>query len=161
VALLSEIHLEIHESFCISNYHFCRNDGLPGRKGGTAVAVKEGIPQNLEDLPLLVSVEATGVFIPIGNSEVLLVALHEYPERAWNRADVTELSSLGRKCTLDICIYLIYMNLNFQPHNVPLITLLRRIVTFSILWSKGIFSNQMSFSLMSWAPTTYQSYPTY
>jgi hypothetical protein len=36
------------------------------------------------DLPPLVSVEATGVCIPIGNSEVLLAAVYKSPGRAWH-----------------------------------------------------------------------------
>jgi hypothetical protein len=75
VALFSETHLKPHERFFITNYHFYRTDRHPGRKSGTAVAVKKGIPDNLVDLPPLVSVEATGVCIPLGNIEVLLKLL--------------------------------------------------------------------------------------
>jgi hypothetical protein len=57
-------------------YHFYRTDRFPGRKGGTAVAVRKGITHNHVDLPPLVAVEATGACIPIGNSEVLLAALY-------------------------------------------------------------------------------------
>jgi hypothetical protein len=39
----------------------------------------------------LVSIEATGVCIPIGNSEVLLAAVCKSPGHAWNDADITEL----------------------------------------------------------------------
>jgi hypothetical protein len=70
VALFSETHLKPHERFSIQNYHFYRNDRKPGRKGGTAVAVKNSIPHNHVDLLPLVSVEATGVCIPIGNTEI-------------------------------------------------------------------------------------------
>jgi hypothetical protein len=56
----------------ISNYRFYRTDCFPERKGRTAVAIRKGIPYNHADLPPLVSIEATGVCIPIGNSEVLL-----------------------------------------------------------------------------------------
>jgi hypothetical protein len=72
VALLSETHLETHERFFIRNCYFYRTDRYPGRKGGTAVAVREGIPHNHADLPPLV-----GVCIPIGNSEVLLATVHK------------------------------------------------------------------------------------
>jgi hypothetical protein len=61
VSLLSGIHQELHESLCISNYHFCRNDGLPGRKRGTAVSVRKGIAHNHVDLPPLVSKQATDI----------------------------------------------------------------------------------------------------
>jgi hypothetical protein len=43
VALFSETHLKPRERFHIPNYHFYRTDRFPGRKGGTAVAVRKGI----------------------------------------------------------------------------------------------------------------------
>jgi hypothetical protein len=43
------------------------------------------------DLPLLVSVEATGVCIPIGNNEILLASVYKSPGCAWSDADITEL----------------------------------------------------------------------
>jgi hypothetical protein len=46
-------------------------------------------PHNHVELPPLVSVEATGICIPIGNSEVLLAAVYKYPGRAWNCAGIT------------------------------------------------------------------------
>jgi hypothetical protein len=67
VALFSETHLKIQERFFIPNYHFYQIDRFPGRKGGTDVAVRKGILHNHVGLPHLVSVEATGVCIPIGN----------------------------------------------------------------------------------------------
>jgi hypothetical protein len=36
--------------------------------GGSAVAVRKGIPNNPVDSPPLFSVKATGVFIPVDNS---------------------------------------------------------------------------------------------
>jgi hypothetical protein len=53
-----------------------------GRKGGTAFAVRKDIPHNHVDLPPLVSVEATGVCIHIGNSEVLPAAVYKSSGRA-------------------------------------------------------------------------------
>jgi hypothetical protein len=70
VDLLPGTHLKAHESFYIPNYQFYLTDRFPGRKGGTAVTVRKGIPRNHVDLPLLVSIEATGVCILIGNIEV-------------------------------------------------------------------------------------------
>jgi hypothetical protein len=75
VALFSETHLKPHERFFIPNFHFYRTDRYPGRKGETAVAVRNGIPLNHVDLPPPVSVEPTGVCIHIGNSEVFLAAV--------------------------------------------------------------------------------------
>jgi endonuclease/exonuclease/phosphatase (EEP) superfamily protein YafD len=69
VALFPETHLKPHERLFIQNYYFYRTDCHPSRKGGTAVAVRKGIPHNHVELPPLVSVEATGVCIPVGNSE--------------------------------------------------------------------------------------------
>jgi hypothetical protein len=70
VALLSETYLKPHERFFIPNYHFYRADRLPGRKGGTTVAVRKVIHHSYIDLPLLDSIEATGVCITILNSEI-------------------------------------------------------------------------------------------
>jgi exonuclease III len=97
VALLSETHLKPHEKFFISNYHFYRTDRHPGRKGGTAVVVRRGVPHNHVDL---VSIQATGVCIPVGNSEVLLASVYKSPGRAWSDADITELLSFRRKSIL-------------------------------------------------------------
>jgi hypothetical protein len=100
VALLSETHLKPHERFFISNCRFYQTDRYPGRKGGTAAAVRKGIPHNHVDLPPLVSVEATGVCIPIGNSEVLFAAAYKSPGRVWCDADNIELLSFRRKSIL-------------------------------------------------------------
>jgi hypothetical protein len=91
VALLSGTHLKPHERYYNPNYHFYRKDRFQGRKGGSVVAVRKGIPHNHVDLPPIVSVEATGVCIPIGNSEALLAAVYKSPGRAWSDADITEL----------------------------------------------------------------------
>jgi hypothetical protein len=77
MTMFSETHLKPHERFFISNFHLYRTDRYPGRKGGTAVAVRKGIPHNKVNLPFLVSVEATGVCIPIGKSELLLAAVYK------------------------------------------------------------------------------------
>jgi hypothetical protein len=100
VALLSETHLKPYERFFIPNYHIYRTDRFPARKGGTAVAVRKGIPHNHVDLPLLVSVEATGVCVPIGNCEVLLAAVYKSSGHAWNDADIIELLSVRHKSLL-------------------------------------------------------------
>jgi exonuclease III len=66
VVLFSESHVKPQEWFFISNYHFYRTDCHPGRKGRAAVTVRKGVPHSYVDLSPLVSVEATGVCIPIG-----------------------------------------------------------------------------------------------
>jgi exonuclease III len=100
VTLLSEAHLKPHERFFILNYHFCWTDYFQGRKGGTAISVRNGIPHNNVDWHPLVSIEATGVCIQIGNSEVLFAAVYKSPGHAWNDADITELSSFRHKSLL-------------------------------------------------------------
>jgi hypothetical protein len=100
VALLSERHLKPHERFFMPIYNFYQTDLFLGRKGGTAIAVRKSIPHNDVYLPLLVSVEATGVCISIGNSEMLLTAVYKSPGYAWNDADVIELLRLRRKSLL-------------------------------------------------------------
>jgi hypothetical protein len=91
VALLSEAHLKSHERFFILNYHFHPTDHFPGRKGGTAVAMRKGIPHKHIVPALFVSIEATGVCIPIGNSEVLFAEICKSPGHAWNDTEFTEL----------------------------------------------------------------------
>jgi hypothetical protein len=100
VALFSETHLKLYERFFIPNCHFYQIDRYPGRKGGTAIAVRKGIPHNHVDLPPLVSVAATGVCIPIGNREILLAAVYKAPGRIWSDADITELLNFRNKCIL-------------------------------------------------------------
>jgi hypothetical protein len=53
--------------------------------------------KQLQDLPPLASVEATGVCIPLGNSEVLFAAVCKSPGRVWRDTDITELLSSTRK----------------------------------------------------------------
>jgi exonuclease III len=100
VALFSETHLKPHEMFSIQNYHFYRNDRQPGRKGGIAVAVKKGIPHNHVDLPPLISVEATGDYIPNAIREFLLAAVYKSSGSTWSDADIAELLNLRHKCIL-------------------------------------------------------------
>jgi hypothetical protein len=73
---------------------------LQGLNGGTAVAVRKGIPHNHIDLPPLVLIEATGICVLIGNREVLLAAVYKAPGRAWNVADVTVLLNVRKKSLL-------------------------------------------------------------
>jgi hypothetical protein len=55
-------------------------DSYPGRKGGTAVAIRKSIPHNHADQPPpLVSVEGTGVCIPFVNYVVILAAVYKSP----------------------------------------------------------------------------------
>jgi hypothetical protein len=51
-------------------------------------------------LPPIVSIEATGVCIPIGNSEILLAAVYKSPGRAWIDANIIELLNFKRKSIL-------------------------------------------------------------
>jgi exonuclease III len=91
MALLSETHLKLNEKFFIPNYHFYRSDCFVGQKKirGTAVSVQKCIPQNHVHLPTLVSIQATGMCIPTGDSEVLLAAVYKSPGHPWSDADIT------------------------------------------------------------------------
>jgi hypothetical protein len=62
--------------------------------------VRRGVPHSYVDLTHLVSIEATGVCIPIGNSEILLASVYKSPGRAWSDTDITELLSFRRKLIL-------------------------------------------------------------
>jgi hypothetical protein len=88
------------KGFFIQNYHIYRTISLPDRRGGIAIAVRKGISQNHVDLPALVSVEATRVFIPIDNSEMLIATLYKSPGHAWIDADVIELLSFRHRSIL-------------------------------------------------------------
>jgi hypothetical protein len=57
-------------------------------------------PLHARNLPPVVSVEATGVCIPVGNQEILIGAVYKSPRRHWNDADITELLSFRHKCIL-------------------------------------------------------------
>jgi hypothetical protein len=180
VALLSETHLKPHKKFFIPNYNFYRTDRFPGRKGGTAVTVRKGITHYYVALPPLVLIEATGVCIPIGNSELRLAAVYKSPDRAWSDADVIKLLSSRHKSVLagdlnakhpfwnsavskvrSCWSCLIVVNLKSQHHKVPLTSLLRGMVTCSILWFTKMSDCQKSLSLTSWTQITYQSSSTY
>jgi hypothetical protein len=100
VALFSETHLKPHERFFITNYHVYQMDQYPGRKGRTAIAVKKDIPHDHVELPALVSVEATGVCIPVGNDVVLLEAVYKSPGRPWNNTDILKLLGFKEKTIL-------------------------------------------------------------
>jgi hypothetical protein len=100
VAQFSEKNLKPHERFFIPNYRFHRIYRYPGRKGGTAVAVRKDIPHTHVDLPPLVSVEATGVSTPTGNSEILLAAVCKSPGCNWSDADICDLLSFINECIL-------------------------------------------------------------
>jgi hypothetical protein len=98
--LYFQTHLKPHERICIPNYHIYRTDCFPGRKGGTAVAIKKEVPHTTVDLPRLISVEATWVYNPIGNSEIFLAAVYKSPSRTWNDADVMQLLAVKNKTVL-------------------------------------------------------------
>jgi hypothetical protein len=100
VALLSQIHLKHQERFLIQNYHVYLTDHFLGFKGRNAVPVRKDIPLNHVDLPPLDSIEATGLFVPIGNSEVLLETIYKPPGKPWSDAYVINLLNLRNKYLL-------------------------------------------------------------
>jgi hypothetical protein len=100
VALFTETHRKPHTRFYIPDYRIYRNDHLDGNKGGTAVAVKKGIPHTHVDLSPLLSLEATGVTIPNEHTEMLLAFVYKSPLRAWRGTDITELLNLRTKSIL-------------------------------------------------------------
>jgi hypothetical protein len=51
----------------------------PTGKAELPIAVRKRIIHNHVDLPLLISVEATGVNIPVGNDKVLLATVYKSP----------------------------------------------------------------------------------
>jgi hypothetical protein len=95
-----QTHLKPHKRFCIPNYYFYRTDRFPCRKGGTAIAVRKGVPLTNIELAPLVSAEATGGYIPNGNNEVFLAAVCKSPKRTWSDADITKLITVRNKAVL-------------------------------------------------------------
>jgi hypothetical protein len=83
--------LSLKRDFSIRNYHVYRNDRHPGAKGGTAVAVRIGVPHSYVDLHAMISIEATGVCIPIGRKQILLAAVYRSPVRDRTDTDIKEL----------------------------------------------------------------------
>jgi hypothetical protein len=81
------------------NYNLYRIDRHPERKGGTAIAVRKGTPTD-KWICLLVSIETTGLCIPIGNCEVLLSAVYKSPNRTWCDTDIIELLMFLNECIL-------------------------------------------------------------
>jgi hypothetical protein len=73
----------------IPNYDIYQTDHEDVHKGGTAIAVKKGIPHTCVDLPPLLSVEVTGICIPIGNTEMFLAAVYKSLQRLWSDTDIT------------------------------------------------------------------------
>jgi hypothetical protein len=100
VCLFSETHLKPRERFPLPNYYFHQTDRFPGRKGGTAVAVRKGVPHTNVDLPPLASVEATGVCILFGNNVFFLAAFYKSPRRVWGEADITEILGFRNRSAL-------------------------------------------------------------
>lgn len=100
ICLINETHLKPFHTFKIQNYIIYRNDREPGKGGGTAIAIKHGIPHKRIHLPPLLSLEATGVIVPINNVETLLGAVYKPPDRLLAVHDITELSTLTDKCIL-------------------------------------------------------------
>jgi hypothetical protein len=61
---------------------------FPLMKGRSDLAVTDVTSRKHVDLPPLVSVEVTGVFIPTGNGQNLTSSYHKSPRRAWRNADI-------------------------------------------------------------------------
>jgi hypothetical protein len=94
-------HIKPHERFFIPNSYDYWTNCFLGLKGRTAVAVRKGIPQNYIDLPPIVSVEATGVCIPIGSSEISL----QLSKNLWVTPGLTQTS---------LCSYVLDKSLYWQ-----------------------------------------------
>jgi hypothetical protein len=61
----------------IPNFILYRDDRHPGWKGGTTFVVRRGITLTQVDIPILPSIQATGICMPIANGEMLLAALYK------------------------------------------------------------------------------------
>jgi hypothetical protein len=61
-----------------------------GTKAELPLQLRKTSPQTNVDLSPLLSVEATGVCIAIGNTEMLLAAVYKSPQRLWSDIDITK-----------------------------------------------------------------------
>jgi hypothetical protein len=86
--------------FYIPNYGIFRTESEDGHKCEIAVAVKKGISHTCVDLALIVSVEATGVCIPIGNTEMFLAAVYKSSQRLWSGIGSTKPLGFRNKSIL-------------------------------------------------------------
>jgi hypothetical protein len=84
MALFTATHWKPHMRFFVLDYDIYRTDREDWNKGGNAIAVKTGIPHTCADLPPLLSAEATGACIPIGNTEIFLAYLYKSLQRLWS-----------------------------------------------------------------------------
>jgi len=62
--------------------------------------LSEDIPHHLVDLPPLDSIEATQINVPIGNRQVLPVAVHKPLGQPWSDAGTINLLNLGNNSLL-------------------------------------------------------------
>jgi hypothetical protein len=155
VALISEARLKPYMRFCISNYGIYWIDRHGRQKGGTSVEVNKDIPHTYVNLPSFLSVEATGICIPIGNTEMLLAAVYKSPQKVWSDKVVTEFLYIRNKFILagdlnanhpiwkskiqipQACSssnYLLVLTSKFQLHNALRITSLTVETMFPTLW---------------------------
>jgi hypothetical protein len=81
---LSEKQLKPYEKFFIPNYHFCRTGIFPGRKGGTALAVRRGISHNHTELPPLAPEDTVRECISIDKGGGLFAAVCKSAGNNWN-----------------------------------------------------------------------------
>jgi hypothetical protein len=182
VTLLWGTHLTPHERFFTANYHFYRTGRFSGREGGTAVAVRKGIPHKHEDQFPLASLETTGACIQIGNNEVLLASVYQSPGHSWNYADVTELLSFRHKLLLAGNMngkYPFWNSVVYNHSGAELVNVLQinefeisapqcpthyspaEMVTCSLLLCTRTSHCQTSLSLIFWTQITYKSFSTY
>jgi hypothetical protein len=83
--------MKSHMSFYNLNYDIyetCHEDG------------HSSIPHTCANLPPFLSVEATGVCISIGNTELLFVAVYKFSQTLWSDTDITELLGFRNKSIL-------------------------------------------------------------
>jgi hypothetical protein len=100
MALFSDTYLKPHERFPLQNYHFYRANRFRVEKIELPKQLENEFHTSFQYLPPLVSVQATGVCIPIGNNEALLAAVYKSPRRVWSDANIIELLGVRKKAVL-------------------------------------------------------------
>jgi hypothetical protein len=84
----------------VPNYDFYQTGHEDRHKDPTDVAVRKDILHTCVDLPPVLPVKGTGIFISIRKAEMFLSFVYKSPQRLWSDTDITDLLGLRNKSIL-------------------------------------------------------------
>lgn len=91
LACISETHLKPNIKFRLRNYTVIRTDRNNRPGGGTAIIIKNSMPYRRAILPIFQNLEATGIFIQLEGTEILVASVYHPPYAQLNENDLTLL----------------------------------------------------------------------